>query len=596
MALLVACGGGEGGEAATQRWASEPAVAVSDAPTPSHAQTVALWQEGARLNADELALFAAEAAQGGGGRVSDGLANKAAAPTVPVYRFFNTRTSAHFFTTSDAERAHVRANLPFMSDEGPAFFANSAASTGLTPVHRFYNAATGVHFYTISESERAHVSATLPQFGYEGVAYYASTVAAAGYRPLYRFFYPDKGFHFYTVSATEKDQIIASLPQYSYEGVGYYVPDPSAPSSAVVTSVTKGAITWRFANPVRSGWFVDGSPWVVSDGAGVVITSITPTPGGGRNGSMANPVPGRNPKQCFDNRHRFSGNFDAAQCITLPYAAQANTSVVSSQSFDGVLEGDASSVNEIQVLTVLGSEPPSDAFRPPYVGTDKRIWRESALDYTKLASLPVPSGQVAPNLGESVAAFSSPWIEIDVGWTGRYWHPRVNQPRNYGRELAATSATAALALQLDFPRAQKRDLLVRYLQYGLDIYGAAAMGSTWAPDGGHNQGRKLPMIMAGVLLNDTEILAKADYGQAQVFQEDRQTFYITADDVARTQSANWNPDSRNANPRRYTAAMIGQAEWGIRHSDEPYRDDGGWTALYRQVGFAKMIGHYVWPN
>jgi hypothetical protein len=611
LLALSACGGGDDADTASGSLnggaaaATQPAAARrSTSSSPSQAQTIALQQAGARLNAAELEGMAAsgvtppvveQLVADSGPRLSGGMraANKAAGSVVPVYRFFNTRTQAHFFTTSETERDQVQATLPFMTYEGPAFYANRSAATGLSPVHRFYNAATGVHFYTISESERAHVVSTLPQFSYEGVAYYASTVPAAGYAPLYRFFYTAKGFHFYTNSASEKDNIIASLPQYSFEGVGYYVPDPSGPSQSLVTSITKGAITWRFANPVRSGWFVDGSPWVVSNGAGVVITSISPTPGGARNGTMVNPVPGHNPKQCFDNRHQFAGNYDATKCIALPYSAPANTSVVSSDSYDGEPTGDSSSVNEIQVLTVLGSEPPADAFRPPYVGTSKPIWRESGLDYTKLASLPVPAGQAMPELSESIADFSNPWIEISVGWTGRYWHPRVNQPRNYGRELAATSAKAALALQLDFSRAQKRELLVKYLQYGLDIYGVTAMGQTWAPDGGHNQGRKLPMIMAGALLNDAAILAKADYARAQVFQEDRQTFYVTADDMARTNSASWNHDVRNGNARPYTAAMIGQAEWGIRHSDDPYRDDGGWTAYYRQVAFAKVFGHFV---
>ncbi|MGM9424558.1 DUF1566 domain-containing protein [Hydrogenophaga sp. MI9] len=148
---------------------------------------------------------------------------KSAASRVPVYRFFNTLTSAHFFTTSEAEKASVQATKPFMTYEGPAFYASSTAIAGLSPVYRLYNTATGVHFYTISEAEKNSIVATLPQFSYEGVAYYASTLSGTGYTPLYRFFYTAKGFHFYSNSSTERDSIIATLPQYHYEGIGYYV-------------------------------------------------------------------------------------------------------------------------------------------------------------------------------------------------------------------------------------------------------------------------------------------------------------------------------------------------------------------------------------
>ena len=216
------------------------------------AAPISLQQDGARLNSEELAqiaqtgvlpkAFAGKSLSGAKDAQSfSGGATKSAASRVPTYRFFNTRTSAHFFTTSEAERANVQATLPFMSFEGPAFHASSTAIPGLSPVHRFYNTQTGVHFYTISEAERALVAATLPQFSYEGVAYHASTLPGTGYTPLYRFFYASKGFHFYSNSAAEKDNIIATLPQYSYEGIGYYVlgddwQTPAVPHTGITSS------------------------------------------------------------------------------------------------------------------------------------------------------------------------------------------------------------------------------------------------------------------------------------------------------------------------------------------------------------------------
>lgn len=230
VCALVACGGGS--DAASDTRSADAASTPPSGSPP--AASVARQQEGARLNTAELeqiaktgvlphafegpSLSGPETKAGSEGGVA-----KSAASRVPVYRFFNTRTSAHFFTTSETERTNTEATLPHMTFEGAAFHASSTAIPGLSPVHRFYNTATGVHFYTISEAERAHVAATLPQFSYEGVAYHASTLPGRGYTPLYRFFYASKGFHFYSNSAAERDNIIATLPQYSYEGVGYYV-------------------------------------------------------------------------------------------------------------------------------------------------------------------------------------------------------------------------------------------------------------------------------------------------------------------------------------------------------------------------------------
>jgi hypothetical protein len=242
---LVACGGG--GDGAADQWNKAEATQASpvDGEAPARLDTPAELREGARLSRAALEEAEAQAAaqdQDASGSTTweDGpagalepksaytsgqVARKAAATRMPAYRFYNTQTGVHFYTTSETERAHVAANLsPPYSFDGPAFSVANAFSPGLSPVHRFYNTQTGVHFYTISEAERANVVANLPQFNYEGVAYHASLVAGAGLTPLYRFYVPSKGFHFFTASDSEKASIIANLAAtYSYEGVGYHV-------------------------------------------------------------------------------------------------------------------------------------------------------------------------------------------------------------------------------------------------------------------------------------------------------------------------------------------------------------------------------------
>ena len=97
----------------------------------------------------------------------------AAAGAQPVFRFYNTKTGTHFYTTRRAERDHVIATWPQFAFEGAAYYAMPAAgSDGRTGLFRFFNTTTGAHFYTTSTAERDKVRATLPQFAYEGVAFY----------------------------------------------------------------------------------------------------------------------------------------------------------------------------------------------------------------------------------------------------------------------------------------------------------------------------------------------------------------------------------------------------------------------------------------
>jgi uncharacterized protein YkwD len=191
------------------------------------AQHQDLLTMGAELNAKELArasqiaeAMRAEAPAEVIEPTLDTGLRKAAAANVPVYRFYNAISGAHFFTASLAERDSLRAQPgSAFAYEGPAFQVSSQSAPNLSPVYRFFNSATGVHFYSISEDEKNHILQALPQYHLDGVAYYASKTAIEGYRPLYRAYVVNKGFHFYSVNATEA----SGVPNYQQEGVAYYV-------------------------------------------------------------------------------------------------------------------------------------------------------------------------------------------------------------------------------------------------------------------------------------------------------------------------------------------------------------------------------------
>lgn len=140
----------------------------------------------------------------------------------PVFRFYNTRTQAHFYTASTSERDYVIANYPQFTYEGTSFYAYMNSATGLSPVFRFYNATLGVHFYTISATERAYVDQYLPVYRDEGTFWYAKTASDGSNSALYRFYNSTTGAHFYTMSSAERDYVISTLPKFAYEGIAYY--------------------------------------------------------------------------------------------------------------------------------------------------------------------------------------------------------------------------------------------------------------------------------------------------------------------------------------------------------------------------------------
>jgi hypothetical protein len=101
--------------------------------------------------------------------------------TSPVYRFYNTRLGTHFYTQSESEKNFVIANYPVFTYEGAVYYAPQTQDyAGSTALFRFYNTRTGAHFFTRNVDERDHVLATWPWFAFEGVAYFVMTGPNAG--------------------------------------------------------------------------------------------------------------------------------------------------------------------------------------------------------------------------------------------------------------------------------------------------------------------------------------------------------------------------------------------------------------------------------
>lgn len=148
-------------------------------------------------------------------------AGSASVPRVPVHRFYNSATAAHFYTPNAAERDYVIANYPTFAYEGVAFYAYDTKVIGSYPVYRLYSNLTHRHFYTMAASERDFAVANY-QMTDEGISWYAQWGSNAPAIPMYRFYNATMGSHFYTINEAEKAIVLRNYPAFQLEGVAYY--------------------------------------------------------------------------------------------------------------------------------------------------------------------------------------------------------------------------------------------------------------------------------------------------------------------------------------------------------------------------------------
>ena len=393
-----------------------------------------------------------------------------------------------------------------------------------------------------------------------------------------------------------------------------------APRLDAATSVSQYGITWTFDKDYPTGQFCTGDYWVVGPVRIIGITnnlhtsSFKPQPGD--DGSMVNPGTDEHQGYCpkLTYARMYQENLNASLVGGKPISAgnplvlKVNSSLVSMVSwlynsetdgepgmpkFEGNAKAPGPCTRTGAVLTVLSAAPPPGSFRPPYCGNDKTVkFNFNKLDLSKLKNLaPVAD---TPKPDEVTKLMEHPWIDHVYQCYGRMLHPTENMPC-YGREIAQAVNDAALLLNLDFgklPGSPKKDkLLISLIQLGIDNTGIADNGGGWPSNGGHHLGRKLPILFAGVLLNDPHM---KEVGQWKtLFQEDVQTFYVAQREVDMTHSAAWKPDKRAKTFDPYTKEDIGMPEWGCsNHGPDTHstNENRAMTAPYRSVNSPVYAG------
>jgi hypothetical protein len=174
-----------------------------------------------------------------------------------------------------------------------------------------------------------------------------------------------------------------------------------------------------------------------------------------------------------------------------------------------------------------------DAFRPSYAQGSTKIYLSRNLRRQLLPKL--PPVQNVPPFSEFEGYLKRPWVDsvffsFDVP---------AEYMASYGRENAYLMSFAGLLLTLDFPPEQKEPLLVYLTQYGIDLYGLVEQGHTgWQAHGGHGSGRKFPILLAGVMLNEDKMKSV----QAK-FGEDMQTIWVSETLPAGTYTKSWHTKS-----------------------------------------------------
>jgi hypothetical protein len=347
-------------------------------------------------------------------------------------------------------------------------------------------------------------------------------------------------------------------------GTAIYTKDnaPKAPELSAMPmkdSVTQYGITWTFDKKAPVGQFVNGDYYVVGP---VTITAIDPKPLFGdevpageldkdekqanavRNGSMLNPAVKAGvawqQKVGFDSGiHNY---YQAGLTAKLPIKMSPKDTLISTISLKhaeqchfvmpggwsrggrpGVGVGadeDNCPIRVAAVLTCVAEPLPADAFRPGYCDRSQTIYFAHNLKRDKLPML-APVGN-PPDPVKFAEMFQKPWVNLCFFG---FDQPQENMP-HYGQVVGEAVSDAGVLLCLDYKPEQKEPLLVNFVQVGIDYWGLIKSGHQgWEGWGGHGSGRKFPIVFAGFMLGDDEMMSPTTKFPKTEFGEDNQTMY-----------------------------------------------------------------------
>jgi len=362
-------------------------------------------------------------------------------------------------------------------------------------------------------------------------------------------------------------------------------------AAAKVSQISQFGFTWTFAAPAEAGQYVTGDWWVIGP---VTVSSVLPAPVDGKNGSVVNPKAGA--KQGYDSR---GPDYDASMLAHYPLSLAPGQSLVSVESLDKPGDAPPDSISHkghpqdvlhaAAVLTCVAEAPPADAFRPAYVGDWKETYRVSQLRRNLLPALD-PQGTL-PDLAALNHTFERIWLDHKTDFTSGYFHPMANMPE-YGRDITTAVSDAGLLVLLKNP---DETLLLRLVQKGIDNYGVTLSNNhIWTANGGHDSGRKWPILFAGIMLGNDKMMHVS-----ATFAEDEQTYYGKRFGST-TPSALWtiSPGAINEKHEETDPATWATSGRGINNGDrsESYRKLNGPTWMGEALAARIMGAMDLWNH
>jgi len=290
------------------------------------------------------------------------------------------------------------------------------------------------------------------------------------------------------------------------------------------TSVSNHGITWTFSEAVPVGQFVNGDYYVVGN---FTITKIDPSPTSNRNGSVLN-IPMDSGISGFDDRtpgSRFRSNIRANLPISMKPgdALISSISVTTMNTIPNMLRSEDKAISPVKtksILTCLAQEVSADAFRPSYADRGQKIFYGNNLRRSLLPN--ISSFTDLTVLNEFIGYFERPWVDVCFF----SFDASADYQPQYAREIGRAAGMATLRLMLDYPQIEKDKLLYGFVQYGIDLWGMIRAGYRgWPAHGGHGTGRKWPIVFAGIMLDDTDMMSPTKKYPNVEFGEDQQTMY-----------------------------------------------------------------------
>lgn len=282
-------------------------------------------------------------------------------------------------------------------------------------------------------------------------------------------------------------------------------------------------IVFSFDKPYVCGQFANGDWWISADASGTVtLVAVQPEAGDGMNGLEINPV--YKSRQGFDKR--ISG-YDASLSASLPLRLTGDVSVVKAASVAADQTKCRPCLQFAAVLTVVKAplRKSENVLRPGYFGTRKTYYPIRRGIESRFSKHSATCCSEAKSGDFEKIAWRYQGVQLDhlEGWTGRNLHPIDNMP-DYGASIATDNAASVLRFMLnDFNIGNEahKSALLNYLQMAVDIQAMAASGVKWPANGGHGNGRKLPLVVAAAVLDNTSFL---DAMRTSSFSEDEQVY------------------------------------------------------------------------